>query len=62
MDDSAERPLLERQVFRRQHQAKDKHLQTLMQALLIGAKIGGPNGRLYADTLSTALVTHFVNR
>jgi AraC family transcriptional regulator len=54
-------PLLERQVFRRQHQAKDRHLQTLMQALLIEAEMGGPNGHLYADTLSTALVTHFVN-
>lgn len=56
-----DQPLLERQVFRRQHQAKDKHLQTLMQALLIEAEMGGPNGRLYADTLSTALVAHFVN-
>ncbi|NEQ54585.1 MAG: helix-turn-helix transcriptional regulator [Leptolyngbya sp. SIO3F4] len=56
-----DQPLLERQVFRRQHQAKDKHLQTLIQALLVEAEMGGPNGRLYADTLSTALVTHFVN-
>ena len=56
-----DQPLLERQVFKRQHQAKDKHLQTLMQALLIEAEMGGPNGRLYADTLSTALVAHFVN-
>ncbi|MEM9217786.1 MAG: AraC family transcriptional regulator [Cyanobacteria bacterium P01_F01_bin.150] len=56
-----DQPLLERQIFRRQHQAKDKHLQTLMQALLVEAEMGGPNGRLYADTLSTALVTHFVN-
>lgn len=56
-----EHPLLEGQSFRRQHQAKDKHLQTLMQALLIEAEMGGPNGSLYADTLSTALVTHFVN-
>jgi AraC family transcriptional regulator len=54
-------PLLERQAFRRQHQAKDRHLQTLMQALLVEAEMGAPNGRLYADTLSTALVTHFVN-
>ncbi|WP_299490684.1 AraC family transcriptional regulator [Acaryochloris sp. IP29b_bin.137] len=53
--------LLERQAFRRQHQAKDKHLQTLIRALLVEAEMGGPNGRLYADTLSTALVTHFVN-
>ncbi|MEO0536935.1 MAG: AraC family transcriptional regulator [Cyanobacteria bacterium P01_A01_bin.123] len=56
-----DQPLLERQVFRRQHQAQDKHLQVLMQALLIEAEMGGPNGRLYADTLSTALATHFVN-
>ena len=56
-----DQPLLERQVFRRQHQAQDKHLQALMQALLIEAEMGGPNGRLYADTLSTALATHFVN-
>jgi AraC family transcriptional regulator len=56
-----DQPLLERQVFKRQHQSKDKHLQTLMQALLIEAEMGGPNGRLYADTLSTALVAHFVN-
>ncbi|MEM1309279.1 MAG: hypothetical protein AAGF98_07230 [Cyanobacteria bacterium P01_H01_bin.153] len=25
------------------------------------AEMGGPNGRLYADTLPTALVTYFVN-
>lgn len=54
-------PLIERQVFRRQHQVKDKHLQVLMQALLVEAESGGPNGRLYADTLSTALAVHFVN-
>ena len=56
-----DQPLLERQVFRRQHQCQDKHLQALIQALLIEAEMGGPNGRLYADTLSTALATHFVN-
>lgn len=56
-----ERPLLERQVFRRQHQSKDKHLQALMQALLVEAQRSGPNGRLYADSLSTALAAHFVN-
>lgn len=54
-------PLLERQAFRRQHQAKDRHLQALIQALLIEAEMDGPNGRLYADTLTTALATHFVN-
>ncbi|MEM7793764.1 MAG: AraC family transcriptional regulator, partial [Cyanobacteria bacterium P01_C01_bin.118] len=47
--------------FRRQHQAKDKHLQMLMQALLIEAEMGGPNGKLYVDSLSTALAAHFVN-
>ncbi|NEQ42548.1 MAG: AraC family transcriptional regulator [Leptolyngbya sp. SIOISBB] len=57
----ADQPLVERHVFRRQHQAKDRHLQTLMQALLIEAEMGGPNGRLYADTLTTAIATHFVN-
>jgi AraC family transcriptional regulator len=56
-----DRPLLERQTFRRQHRAQDRHLQTLMQALLIEAELGGPNGRLYADTLTTAIATHFVN-
>ena len=56
-----DRPLLERQIFRRQHQAKDRHLQTLLHALLIEAELGGPNGKLYADTLSVALATHFVN-
>lgn len=56
-----ERPLLERQVFRRQHRSQDKHLQALIQALLVEAEMGGPNGRLYADTLSTALAAHFVN-
>ena len=55
------RPLLEHQAFRRQHQSKDKHLQLLMQALLIEAETGGPNGQLYVDSLSTALATHFVN-
>ncbi|MEM8641514.1 MAG: AraC family transcriptional regulator [Cyanobacteria bacterium P01_G01_bin.54] len=56
-----DQPLIERRVFRRQHQAKDRHLQALMQALLVEAELGGPNGRLYGDTLSTALVAHFVN-
>ncbi|MBD2259330.1 AraC family transcriptional regulator [Pseudanabaena sp. FACHB-2040] len=32
-----------------------------MQALLIEAESGGPNGRLYGDTLTTALAAHFVN-
>ncbi len=54
-------PLIGQQVFRRQHKAQDKHLQTLIQALLIEVESGGPNGRLYADTLSTALSLHFVN-
>lgn len=54
-------PLLEQQVFKRQHKVRDRHLQTLMQALLVEAESGGPNGRLYADTLSTALAAHFVN-
>lgn len=48
-------------TFRRQHQAKDKHLQLLMQALLLEAEMGGPNGALYVDSLATALATHFVN-
>ncbi|MEM9164707.1 MAG: AraC family transcriptional regulator [Cyanobacteria bacterium P01_F01_bin.4] len=56
-----EQPLIERQVFRRQHKVQDRHLQTLIQALLTEAESGGPNGRLYADTLSTALAIHFVN-
>lgn len=56
-----DRPLLEHQVFRREHRSKDKHIQALMQALLVEAEMGGPNGRLYADTLSTALAAHFVN-
>jgi len=56
-----ERPLPEHQIFRRQHQSKDKHLQLLMQALLIEAETGGLNGQLYVDSLSTALATHFVN-
>jgi len=56
-----DRPLIERQVFRRQHKAQDRHLQTLIQALLIEAEAGGDNGKLYADALSTALVAHFVN-
>ncbi|MEL6381669.1 MAG: AraC family transcriptional regulator [Cyanobacteria bacterium J06626_18] len=54
-------PLLAQQVFKRQHKAQDRHLQTLIQALLVEAESGGPNGKLYADTLSTALATHFVN-
>lgn len=61
MEALADHPLVERQVFRRQHQAQDKHLQVLIQALLVEAESGGPNGRLYADTLSTALAAHFVN-
>ncbi|MGB0563269.1 MAG: helix-turn-helix transcriptional regulator [Spirulinaceae cyanobacterium] len=52
---------LEHQHFRRQHRAQDKPLQTLLQALLIEAELGGPNGRLYAETIATAFVTHFVN-
>ncbi|MEM8809319.1 MAG: AraC family transcriptional regulator [Cyanobacteria bacterium P01_G01_bin.38] len=56
-----DQPLVGQQVFRRQHKAQDRHLQTLIQALLTEAESGGPNGRLYADTLSTALAIHFVN-
>lgn len=54
-------PLIERQVFRRQHRAQDRHLQMLLQSLLVEAESGGPNGKLYADALSTALAAHFVN-
>ena len=56
-----DRPLLDRQVFRREHRSKDRHLQALLKALLAEAEAGGPNGRLYADALSTALAAHFVN-
>lgn len=56
-----DQPLIEQQVFRRQHKAQDKHLQALIQALLVEAESGGPNGKLYTDTLSTALSVHFVN-
>ena len=56
-----DRPLLDQQVFRRQHRAQDRHLQMLMQSLLVEAESGGPNGKLYADTLSTALAVHYVN-
>lgn len=51
----------EYKVFRRQHRSRDKHLQMLIQALLIEAEMGGPNGQLYVDSLSTALSAHFVN-
>lgn len=54
-----DRPL--HRAFRRQHQSKDRHLQTLMQTLLIEAETGGTNGKLYVDSLSTALATHFIN-
>lgn len=56
-----EYPLVERQIFQPQYQAQDRHLQTLIQALLVEAESGGPNGRLYADSLSAALAVHFVN-
>lgn len=49
-----DQPWLEQQVFRRQHQAKDKHLQALIQELLIATEMGGLNGRIYSDTLSAA--------
>ncbi|MEO0854045.1 MAG: AraC family transcriptional regulator [Cyanobacteria bacterium J06648_11] len=51
----------ERQTFRRQHRARDKQLQLLIQALLAEAEAGAPNGKLYADMVTTALATHFVN-
>ena len=56
-----EHPFIERQMFRRQHKVQDRHLQMLLQSLLVEAESGGPNGKLYADALSTALATHFVN-
>ena len=56
-----EQPLIDRSCFRRQHKCQDKHLQALIQALLIEAETGGTNGKLYADALSTALIAHFVN-
>ena len=54
-------PALANCTFQRQHRSQDRHLQTLIQALLVEAEMGGPNGQLYADTLATALATHFVN-
>lgn len=57
-----EQPLINRQIFKRQHKAQDPHLQTLIQALLVEADSNGLNGSLYADTLSTALAVHFVNQ
>ncbi|MEO1131547.1 MAG: AraC family transcriptional regulator [Cyanobacteria bacterium J06639_1] len=51
----------DRQAFRRQHRARDKQLQLLIQALLAEAEAGAPNGTLYADMVTTALATHFVN-
>ena len=56
-----DRPRIDLLTFRRQHKAQDKHLQALIQALLVEAESGGPNGKLYAETLSVALATHFVN-
>ena len=52
---------LKHKAFRRQHRSKDKHLQMLMQTLLLEAEMGGSNGQLYVDSLSTALSVHFVN-
>ncbi|ESA33988.1 family transcriptional regulator [Leptolyngbya sp. Heron Island J] len=54
-------PLLERRTFRRQHKVQDRHLQMLLQSLLVEAESGGRNGKLYADALSMALAAHFVN-
>ena len=48
-------------TFRRQHRAKDKQLQALIQALLVEAEAGAPNGILYADMVATALAAHFAN-
>ncbi len=56
-----DQPLIERQSFRREHRAQDPHLKLLMQALLLEAETGGNNGRLYVDSLFTAIATHFVN-
>ena len=54
-------PLVARQTFRREHQSQDPQMQTLMRSLLVEVQAGGPNGKLYADLLSTALAVHFVN-
>ena len=54
-------PLVAHQTFRREHQSQDPQMQTLMRSLLIEVQAGGPNGKLYADLLSTALAVHFVN-
>ncbi|NEO86793.1 MAG: helix-turn-helix transcriptional regulator [Spirulina sp. SIO3F2] len=56
-----EQPLIAQQAFRRSHRVRDRHLQTLIQALLVEAESGGSNGKLYADLLGTAVATHFVN-
>lgn len=56
-----DRLLLQHQAFQRRHQAQDRHLQSMIQTLLVEAELGGPNGRLFADTLGTAIATHFVN-
>ncbi|MEM6252329.1 MAG: AraC family transcriptional regulator [Cyanobacteria bacterium P01_D01_bin.156] len=52
---------LKHQSFQRRHQSKDKHLQMLIQALLIEAEMCGPNGTLYVESLATALATHYAN-
>jgi AraC family transcriptional regulator len=53
-------PQAGKRAFRRQHRAQDKPLQALIQALLSEAEMGGPNGHLYVEALSTALAVHFV--
>lgn len=49
-------------AFQQQFQVQDALLRQLMLTLLAEAEGGGANGRLFVDSLSTALALHYIQR
>ena len=55
-------PSKQRNEFHSRHNADDPQLRGVMYALLAEAEAGNPNGRLFVDSLVTALSIHFITQ
>ena len=56
-----EQPHVDHQAFMRVHSSNDPQIYHTMNALLSEAAAGNPNGKLYVETLATALSIHYMN-
>jgi len=54
-------PISSEVSFRPQVAIDDPQLRALIEALIAEAEAGGPNGRLFVDSLATALSVHYVS-